>query len=667
MLLAATSFVVATQMAGAATVDGLSSSLKLAQDQGVTDAAQVIDFTVHLKLPNRALFEQTVNALYTPGSPTFHRWLSDVDMKQFAPPASQLATVRRTLESQGLTVTSVSKNGFSLHVQGRIDTISRAFNTSFHQFTRNGVSFRSNVTTPTISGPASAYVDMISGLQSHVVRPTISRALDVATRKPHAGVPLSKVADLGGLSAMITNQPFGFPVSVTYTKPGTPLPTATFTGITYNLTETVTPDYLPKDVQSIYGLDQAYKQGLDGTGQTIVLVEAFGYPTAQSDANAFFAMTGLPLLTSSNFSVVYPEGMPPNPKAGILTGWDREIALDIQWAHAAAPGAKIVVVATNGQDDEDFRLSMQYVIDNRLGYSVSDSWESDVDDFAGPSEQEAFDYVLEDAAAKGISFQFSTGDSGVSGVGSSIGAAGVPSAAPHATAVGGTSIGNYPGTSQYIPVGWSTVFNFVDVSGPVDPPNSYLFGFGGGGGGSSVFWPKPSWQKALPGAYRQTPDVSALADPYTGVPVVVTDSYNNTQVIEVGTGGTSLACPIFSAIWAIANQKAGHTLGQAAPTIAGLKTGILDVTPQSSPYSIAASLTDANGTTNYSTGDLFAPANPSNQPVVGALYDVPEYNEGIAVGFSLGGSLTLAKGWDNMTGYGTPYGVEFINAAASYK
>ena len=117
-------------------------------------------------------------------------------------------------------------------------------------------------------------------------------------------------------------------------------------------TATVIPDYTPAQLQSLYGLPTAYKAGFDGTGQTIVLLEAYGYPTIEADANAFSQLTGLPPLTSSNFNIIYPQGPPVSPDAAVLTGWDVEIALDVQWAHSIAPGAKIVVVAAAGQDNE---------------------------------------------------------------------------------------------------------------------------------------------------------------------------------------------------------------------------------------------------------------------------------------------------------------------------
>ena len=180
-------------------------------------------------------------------------------------------------------------------------------------------------------------------------------------------------------------------------------------------------------------------------------------------------MAGLPLLTSSNFEIVYPDGV-PNPQSGILTGWDVEIALDVQWAHSMAPKAKIVVVASNGQDNEDFQYAMNYIVYHKLGSVVSDSWEEDNDLLAGPQEENSYTTVLEAAAAKGVSFQFSSGDGGDDGFGSPIGSAEVPANNPYATAVGGTAILNSNTGSGFWEVGWGDDITFIASGGVLDPP-----------------------------------------------------------------------------------------------------------------------------------------------------------------------------------------------------
>ncbi len=431
-------------------------------------------------------------------------------------------------------------------------------------------------------------------------------------------------------------------------------------GNIYDASATKSASYTPAQVQSIYGMPAAYKKGLDGTGQTIVLLEAFGYPTMQQDANAFSTLAGLPQLSSSNFQIVYPDGQ-SNPQLGIQTGWNLEIALDVEWAHTIASGAKIVVVVSNGQDSKDFQRAMRYIVNHNLGYGVSDSWEEDTDYYAGPLEQKSFDQVLTRAAAKGISFQFSTGDHGDDGLGTPVGAAGVPADSPLATVVGGTSVLNVVGGSGTTTTGWGTTLTLLAL-GNVENPPAQEGAEGGAGGGESMYFAKPSWQSALPGTGRQTPDVSALADPYTGVPIVLTQ--NGEQIIQPGIGGTSLASPIFTAIWAIADQEAGHPLGQAAPTIAALPAGaLLDVLPATSQTDVSGVMYDANGSTFYSASQLFSNNLYSKTSFLSAVWNLGsgEYGD---LGFGLNTSLTLAPGWDNVTGFGTPTGLTSLNAVA---
>ena len=96
--------------------------------------------------------------------------------------------------------------------------------------------------------------------------------------------------------------------------------------------------------------------------------------------------------------------------------------------------------------------------------------------------------------------------------------------------------------------------------GVEDPLEGYYNG--GAGGGQSLFFSKPTWQSSLTGSWRQVPDVAALADPFTGFPIVITEGTSQYGYVY---GGTSLASPIFTAVWAIVDQYNGSPLGQAAP------------------------------------------------------------------------------------------------------
>jgi subtilase family serine protease len=637
------------------TADNVPEGIRQASDLGRVASTQEINTTVQLQLQNKAEFDKAVDALYDPASPTFHHWLTEGDLKKYAPAKEQSDAVRKELESHNLEI--LSADGFSIRAHGTTANVESAFNTQLHEFQRNGKVFRANVVSARLSGAAGEYVAGVSGLESHQAQPQLRR---IETSQPPP--TLSKVQASGGLASIITDKILSTPATFVFTTPGAMLPVGVYYGNVYGANPNLIPDYTPAQLQAHYGLPTAYKAGFDGTGQTIVLLEAYGYPTIEADANAFCQLTGLPPLTSSNFSIVYPQGPPVSPNAGVLSGWDIEIAIDVQWAHSIAPGAKIVVVAAAGDDNESVLDAMSYITKNHLGNSISDSWGIEQDIFAGPLEEQAFDQSLEIAAAKGISFQFSSGDGGDGGLGTPLGAPWVPSNSPHATAVGGTSILNNINGSGYETLGWGNSFVLLNNQGVLDPPSPYLPYFYGSGGGESLYFPKPSWQASLPGTGRQVPDISALADPYTGVPIVLTA--DGVQGVQAGWGGTSLASPIFTALWAIANQYAGRSLGQAALTIAGLKPGeLVDVLPLSSVTNVAGTVYDSTGATFYSPSSLFAGQVYGATGFTSAVWN---FGGGIdfAIAFGLDTSLTVTTGWDNVTGYGTPDVLTFLKAAA---
>jgi subtilase family serine protease len=639
--------------------DNVPGGIRQASDLGRVPSTQEINVTVQLQLQNKGAFDKAVDALYDPASPTFHHWFTEQDLKKYAPAKEQSDAVRKELESHNLEIVSADKNGFSIRARGTAANVESAFNTQLHQFQRNGKVFRANVASARLSGAAGDYVAGVAGLESHQARPQLRR---IETNQTASTIALSKVQASGGLASIITDKILSTPAAFVFTTPGAMLPVGVYYGNVYGANPNLTPDYTPAQLQALYGLPTAYKAGFDGTGQTIVLLEAYGYPTIDADANAFCKLTGLPPLTSSNFSIVYPQGPPVSPNAGVLSGWDIETALDVQWAHSIAPGAKIVVVAAAGENNESLLAAMSYITTNNLGNSINDSWEVDQDLFAGPLEEQAFDQVLETAAAKGISFQFSSGDGGDEGLGTPIGAPGVPSNSPHATGVGGTSILNNINGSGYKTLGWGSSFVTLNNQGVLDPPSPQLAHFGGSGGGESLYFAKPSWQSSLPGTGRQVPDISALADPYTGVPIVLTA--NGVQGVQAGWGGTSLASPIFTALWAIANQYAGHSMGQAALTIAGLKPGeLVDVLPLSSVTNVAGTIYDSTGVTFYSPSSLFAGQVYGATGFTSAVANAGN-NTDYAISFGLDTSLTVTTGWDNVTGYGTPNVITFLKAAA---
>ena len=118
--LAAATLLLTTAAASAFPLSNAAGPRAAARDFGPINPTQVSSVTVHLKLPNEALFNRTVDALYDPHSPIFHHWLTDAQLRQFAPPAAALTAVRSELERNGLSVISIANDGFSIQARGTI-------------------------------------------------------------------------------------------------------------------------------------------------------------------------------------------------------------------------------------------------------------------------------------------------------------------------------------------------------------------------------------------------------------------------------------------------------------------------------------------------------------------------------------------------------------------
>lgn len=672
------------------------AGLAFTHSEGRVDPGKEMNLTIVLKMHNQGEFDKLVEDLYDPASPRYHQWLTDKDFEQYAPTEQEFATVREELVRQGFTVISSDPQRFSLRVHGTAANVEKAFQTELENRSYNGRTFQAHTRDAHLAGPAGELIQGVSGIDRHAVLPAISRVINPTTGSPRAKRLLKTREDLASFASAVTDSPLTWsstPLSLSTV--GAKLPTAKYTGYQY-AADLELGGFTPTTLQAHYGLPITQGETTyNGAGQTIALVEGYGYPTAEADANAAVNLWNsvdpslkLPKLTSSNFQIFYPEGKPLNPNAGVDNGWDVEIALDIQSAHAIAPGAKIVVVASSGQDNEDQIASLNYIISPNgkktpLAYAVSSSWENDEEAFSGADEEAAFTAVLKLGAAAGISFQFSSGDSGDNGFGTPLGSVGVPANSAYVTAVGGTAVLNNPNSTSnpWVVTGWGNdlvlVYNDFSFTGVEDPPfGSYT---GGAGGGESLAIPRPTWQskKLGLGAGRLVPDVSALADPYTGFALVVTEF--GSQFGEV-IGGTSLASPIFTATWAIADQFAGKPLGQAARLVTGLKgSQITDVVPPGATLDAddaAGSITDSKGTHNLTRTTLFTHSIDENSggpltlysqgAFLSAIWPIPDEQgtvvEYAAITFGTDSSLTVTKGWDNVTGWGEPNGLPFIQA-----
>lgn len=622
------------------------------------DASKVTQASVWLNLHHKAELDAAVANLYKPGSPTYHQWLSDAQLAKYLPTAQEMETVKKELSGKGLTVVSTDKGNLFVRVSGTVGAMQTAFNTRINRYQVNGRTISAAASAPRLSGAASAFVSNVSNFSGgSLLRSYNERAINPQTRQPFAPIPLS-VSTKG----IVFSEQCFFPAKAeVFTTPGKSLPVGTYYGNIYGAPLSNTKPgtlascgYSAAELSTAYGLKNAYSKNLKGQGQTIVIVDPNSSPTIRADANTYSQLNGLPQLTSSNFKIYQPDGPAPyDPNSAA------EITLDVELAHAAAPAAKIVLV--EAQSFADIQSAVAFAITSHFGNNVSNS-------YGGPealdsaSDLYIWTALTELGAAKGISVNFSSGDDGDFEVAFGVKTVSFPSDSPYATSVGGTSLVLNKNKSYKFETGWGNNATAVDSNGPLDPPLNLGFIYGAGGG-ESAFYAKPSYQRNLPGTGRQQPDVSAVADPFTGAEIIITPSGNpgDPQSIEV-IGGTSLSCPYFSGIWAIANQNAGHALGQAAPIIARMPSSALqDVKPRTSPTNVFGVVVDKNGPTYYSPTQLVAPVQNSPE-FLSALWNA-DTDLWYVLSFGTDSSLYTAPGWDNVTGYGSPDGLAFIQAA----
>jgi subtilase family serine protease len=283
----------------------------------------------------------------------------------------------------------------------------------------------------------------------------------------------------------------------------------------------------PQTIKSVYNFPTSPTAG---AGKTIAIVDAYDDPTAESDLNVFSAQYGLPPCTTANgcFTKVNQNGGSGVPRKD--GGWALEISLDVQWAHAIAPGAKILLVEASSNSFSNLLAAEDYA-KTHVQY-VSNSW--------GASEFSSETSYDSHFSQSGVSFFVSSGDAGLP--------AEYPSASPNVISVGGTTLNLDPNGNLVSETGWSS-----------------------GGGGCSAYEAATSAQSGFAGygqvgcgGKRATPDVSLDADPASGVSVYDSTKYQS-QNGWFRVGGTSASSPMWAgraaASGAIVN--AGYVYGSS--------------------------------------------------------------------------------------------------------
>jgi subtilase family serine protease len=624
-----------------------------AKKMGKADPTQTIEVSLWLNLHNRSELDALAKALYDRKSPNFRHWIDRADFAaKYAPTANDAQAAKEFFTNHGLEIVSVGPANLFVRGRGTLGVVSKAFQVEIDNYQLNGQTFRANTSDPYVDGAAGPLVGAVYGLDNlQFQHPIVSQISSPGGKSSTNGQKAASNSDPGFFASNC------FTGTKTETKSsGGSLPIGTYKGNGY--TDNIAGcGYTPADIRTAYNLNGLYQEGYDGTGQTVVIIDWCGSPTITQDANAFSTKFGLPALTSSNFSII------PFPKPSTCIAPDPEINIDVEWTHAIAPGANIDLLVPETASFNDVDSALAYAAIEQLGNVISGSYGSE-ELYTPFTVINTENLISEIAAVQGIAANFSSGDYGDYtfdfGGTPSVSA---PADSPYATAVGGVSLALNAKREILFQTGWGTNETALVLGDTVyDPPYNFGFTFGSGGG-ASAFFAAPFYQSSLQSTQRQLPDISWLADPFTGGVIAITQAGTIPPIIYQVYGGTSLSCPMFSALWAIANQEAGYPLGQAAPYLYYLPSNaITDVLPYNSNKNVTASIQEPGGTNTYTAADLAYPLENTTQ-FYSAIWDYPliqGYNYVVTFGTDSG--LTVTPGWDNVTGLGTPNGKAFADS-----
>jgi subtilase family serine protease len=421
--------------------------------------------------------------------------------------------------------------------------------------------------------------------------------------------------------------------------------------------------FSPQGIRAAYNLAPLYAAGNDGRGQTIAIVDSYGSDTIANDLHVFdqafgvTAMCGEASVTCQpgmpSFSQLHLQGSPATvapPPTSQGTGqedkanWDLEVTLDVETAHAMAPGANILLVTTPTSETQGVQGlpqmmdAEQYVVDHHLATVISQSFSSDEGAFGSEASVENLRHAFKSAAQNGITMLSSSGDNGTAGSTKSpvksggtpltYPSVGWPASDPLVTGVGGTFLCTDPNAAG------RTVDSTANPTACQSNPGAAEVGWSGSGGGYSQFFAKPDYQSSLPagstaiGTMRGVPDISLQAAPSTGALVYVSLPPDGSSGLHCGNvpcssgwydiGGTSLSCPQWAGLVAIADQLNGGGLGQINPALYKLGADPAKYAADFNDMTLGNNQTDPN-VPGYSAGTGWDPITGLGTPNAAAL------------------------------------------------
>ncbi len=564
-----------------------------ANDRGAAPDGMRLDrlqLVLQRSAAQEASLHKLITDLHTPGSPSYHKWLTPAQFgAQFGPSSQDISTVETWLGNHGLSVTKVNPGNGTLEFSGSVGQMREAFHTQIHRYAVNGETHYANANAPEIPAALAPVIGGFTSLNNFRIK-SYAKKVGEATYSPATGKAKS-LWTIG--SGSFDYQAYNFVVS-------------------------------PGDFAVQYDLNPLYTQGVKGDGQTIAII---------NDSNINIDLV-------NQFRTLF--GLPANPPQVIIDGNDpgvdginnpdgpnfdsTEAYLDVEWSGAVAPDATIdLVIGADTLLESGLVLAAEHAVYGNIAPVLSFSFGNCEANLV--SGNEFIEELWEQAAAQGQTVMVSAGDNGSAGCDSgtdyAVNGQGVNGfgSTPYNVSVGGTDFeyssysSNNPSTiNTQLGTFWNTTASngtpTATLKGyvPEQPWNDSQFGLnlfsaytdsggadtttGGGGGGASndaycsagfttsntcsvalAGYPKPSWQTGtgVPAdGVRDTPDVSLFSangynDSYYAICATDGDCQpaGNSGFVQIyGVGGTSASAPSFAGIMALVNQKYGRQ-GQA--------------------------------------------------------------------------------------------------------
>jgi subtilase family serine protease len=596
---------------------------------------------VYLKGQDPAGLAAFAREVSTPGTAQYGHYLTAAQtMARYGPTTSQISDVKAWLTGAGLKVTNVTDEiGGYVEVSGTAAQAAKAFGVTFGMYRgARGKDYRAPEQAASVPASVASDVSTVAGLDT---KPHFAQRDDTLP-PPEQNYWVAKPCNSYYDQAAATTEPPAYGKSQPWNVCG----------------------YTPRQIRGAYGVTAS---GRTGKGVTVAVVDAYASPTMLTDANDYAKVTGDPRFRPGQYSEDDLGGtngwtQTSDSQCG-AEGWYGEEALDVESVHGMAPDANVRYVGAVSCDDTDLGNALATIVNKHMADIVTDSWGEPADD-----SSVSYDQIFQAGAAEGIGFNFSSGDNGYEDPayedgGSDAIQTDYPTSSPWVTSVGGTSLAIGKSNNYEFETSWGTILDPLSSNGKswsFSPPGNTTQEQknydGSGGGGVSTTYTQPWYQKgvvpaslaeSLPNGttsatpMRVEPDVSALADPSTGILVGETLYQQDGKTLKFSLsriGGTSLASPTFAGIEADAAQAAGKPLGFADPALYSLAgtSAFHDVTDHPEGPGHLAQVRN-NYTNPYTeTGPILTYLRTLGLNGVGAS------------------ALPSVKGYDDSTGVGSP-------------